>query len=97
MRGLRNERYSGQRSYFQNTDIRWHIKSFKTGLLPMKWGLATAFDYGKVWISASSNKKWHQSAGLGSYLNIVGALTFSGMYHITDEGGRLVIGSGVNF
>ncbi len=97
VRGLRNERYSGQRSYFQNTDIRWHIKSFKTGLLPMKWGLATAFDYGKVWISASSNKKWHQSAGLGSYLNIVGALTFSGMYHITDEGGRLVIGSGVNF
>ncbi|MFZ1560040.1 MAG: metallophosphoesterase, partial [Saprospiraceae bacterium] len=46
VRGLRNERFSGQRSYFQNTDLRWHINSFKTGLLPMKWGLASAFDYG---------------------------------------------------
>ncbi|MBK8516641.1 MAG: hypothetical protein IPL55_10280 [Saprospiraceae bacterium] len=97
VRGLRNERFSGQRSFFQNTDIRLHISSFKTGLLPMEWGLATAFDYGRVWTSGITNDKWHLSAGFGSYVSVAGALTISGMYHYTTEGGRLVIGSGVNF
>ena len=68
LRGFRNQRFSGNNSFYQNTDLRFNLKSVKTGLMPVQIGLFGGFDYGRVWIKEDSSNRWHTSVGGGLWL-----------------------------
>lgn len=97
LRGYRNERFTGKYAAFQNVDLRYQIGKFKTGLIPLKYGLAGGFDYGRVWIEDDTSKKWNNS--FGSSLWIAGLDTFSGNigYFTSSDGGRVVFVFGFAF
>ncbi|MGM5469709.1 metallophosphoesterase [Flavobacteriaceae bacterium LMO-SS05] len=97
LRGFRNERFSGQSSYYQNTDLRLHIMRFNAGILPAKLGAFTGFDYGRVWLKNDDSNKWHTAYGGGLYVNTAGLFTFQTSYFSSDDGGRFMFGLGFGF
>jgi len=97
LRGYRNERFSGQTSYYQNTDLRWNITRFNSGILPAILGAFIGFDYGRVWLKNDNSNIWHTAYGGGLYVNTAGLLTFQASYFSSDDGGRFIFGLGFGF
>jgi len=75
LRGFRRERFTGKRSYYQSSDLRFTIGTWKSSFIPMKYGIFTGFDYGRVWLPGEYSEKWHTSFGGGFFLNSADALT----------------------
>ena len=69
LRGFRNQRFSGNQSFYQNTDIRYSFSSQKTKLIPIRFGIYTGFDYGRIWFNNEDSQKWHNSYGGGFFIN----------------------------
>lgn len=98
LRGYRNERFLGNASYYQSTDLRWSIGRIKKSILPMTYGLLAGYDYGKVWLNGEDSKEWHQSAGGGLWLNGLNVLTARVTYFKSiDDPGRITVGLGYGF
>ncbi|MDT0552490.1 metallophosphoesterase [Urechidicola vernalis] len=85
LRGYRAQRFTGKKSFYQNTDLRLNFQQLKTRLLPLKLGVLAGFDYGRVWAQGENSNKWHTSYGVGFW--VVGAeminLNFS-IFNSTD-------------
>lgn len=97
LRGFRNQRFTGQQSLFQNTDIRYTFNSLKTALLPIRIGVYGGFDYGRIWITDDNSNKWNNSYGGGFFINGVELLTANlGLFHSID-GLRLAFSLGFQF
>jgi hemolysin activation/secretion protein len=98
LRGFRNERFLGKRSFYQSSDIRWQLGKIKKSLLPLSYGLLGGFDYGRVWLPNESSNKWHQAFGGGLWLNGLNVLTARITYFKSrDEEARLSVGLGFGF
>jgi hypothetical protein len=69
LRGFRNQRFTGQQSLFQNTDIRYTFNSLKTNIIPLRLGIYGGFDYGRIWIKEDYSKKCNNSYGGGFFIN----------------------------
>ena len=85
LRGFRNQRFTGNQSFYQNSDIRYSFNSMKTKLLPIRIGMYSGFDYGRVWLTNEHSNKWHNSYGGGFFIN--GAELFSanmGLFKSSD-------------
>ncbi|AYN69808.1 phosphoesterase [Euzebyella marina] len=96
LRGFRNQRFTGRKSYYQNTDLRYSLRRIKTELLPVTMGLYGGFDYGRVWTDESSDI-WHTSYGGGFFLNGADILTArAALFHSVD-GLRFSFGVGFGF
>tara|TARA_B100000809_G_scaffold266900_1_gene332720 strand:+ start:7941 stop:11600 length:3660 start_codon:yes stop_codon:yes gene_type:complete len=97
LRGFRNQRFTGKRSYYQNTDIRYSFNDMKTALIPIKIGLFGSFDYGRIWITEETSEKWHTSYGGGLFVSGAQLLSAKlGLYN-SIEGTRLSFGLGFGF
>ncbi|MES2573499.1 MAG: metallophosphoesterase [Bacteroidota bacterium] len=98
LRGYRDERFLGNASYYQSTDLRWSIGRIKKSILPMTYGLLAGYDYGRVWMDGEESKKWHQSVGGGLWLNGLNVLTARITYFKSiEDPGRLTLGLGYGF
>lgn len=97
LRGFRSERFIGQQSFFQSTDLRYNLGKLKNGLAPIRYGIYGGYDYGRVWMQNESSNKWHQSAGAGVWLNGVNLLTAKMSVFISEDGPRLAFGVGFGF
>ncbi|RZJ66392.1 MAG: metallophosphoesterase [Flavobacterium sp.] len=97
LRGFRNQRFSGQQSFYQSTDIRWNIGKFRTGIAPFSYGILGGFDYGRVWLENDYSQKWHQTAGGGIWINGVNLITARVSYFVSSDGGRFFVGLGFGF
>jgi hypothetical protein len=98
LRGFRNERFLGNQSFYQSSDIRWNLGKIKRSILPMSYGIFTGFDYGRVWLKGENSEKWHQSFGGGLWLNSLNALTARIAYFKSaDEEARITFGLGFGF
>ncbi len=97
LRGFPNQRFSGKTAYYQNTDLRFILLDFNTGILPGTLGIYTGFDYGRVWESSDPSKKWHTSYGGGVFVSSLNILTIRASFFASDEGGRFVFGLGFDF
>jgi hypothetical protein len=71
LRGYRNQRFTGNKSFYQNTDIRFNLRKVKTELVPLQIGVFGGFDYGRVWLNDENSSDWKTSYGAGFW--IVGA------------------------
>jgi hypothetical protein len=97
LRGFRNQRFTGQQSLFQNTDIRYTFNSIKTTLIPIRIGVYGGFDYGRIWIKDDNSNKWNNSYGGGFFINGVELLTANlGVFNSID-GLRLAFSLGFQF
>lgn len=98
LRGYRNERFLGKRSFYQSSDIRWNIGKIRRSFLPMSYGILGGFDYGRVWFNGENSDKWHQSFGGGLWINGLNVITAKITYFkSTDEEARIAFGLGFGF
>lgn len=97
LRGFRNQRFSGNQSFYQNTDLRFSFNTMKTNLIPIKIGLYSGFDYGRVWLKNENSNKWHNSYGGGFFVNGAEILNANiGIFNSTD-GMRVSFSLGFQF
>lgn len=68
MRGIRTNRYGGDAAAFVNTDLRFHLGTALTRLLPLRYGIYGLFDAGRVWVEGEDSDKIHFAYGGGIYL-----------------------------
>ena len=97
LRGFRNQRFTGKKSFYQNTDIRYSLRKIKTQLLPLSMGLYGGFDYGRVWLPKEDSKDWHTSYGGGFFLNGADIVTARLALFNSDDGLRFSFGLGFGF
>lgn len=97
LRGLRNERFSGKRSFVQNTDIRYTINQVKTAILPVTYGVSLGCDYGRVWYPNNFSERWHTSYGGSFWFSILGVTKINLNLFNSKEGARFTFGVGVNW
>jgi hypothetical protein len=98
LRGFRNERFLGNKSFYQSSDLRWNLGKIKKTIIPMSYGFLGGFDYGRVWQQGESSDKWHQSFGGGLWLNGLNIITARITYFKSaGEEGRVVFGLGFGF
>ncbi len=97
LRGFRNQRFTGQQSLFQNTDIRYTFNSVKTSIIPLRLGVYGGFDYGRIWIKEDHSNKWNNSYGGGFFINGAELLSANlGLFHSID-GLRVAFSLGFQF
>ena len=75
----------GNTSFYQNTDIRLRIFSFRTYLFPGTVGLLGFHDIGRVWLDGEISDKWHQSKGAGIWLAPLNQFVFAFNLAFTEE------------
>ena len=98
VRGYYNGRYRGDSSLYGNAELRWWIGKRKGGVLPLRWGLTTFCESGRVWYADESSKKWHTGYGLGLMLQLIGTpMALSGSMANGTEGIRFYVGGGYSF
>lgn len=97
LRGFRNQRFTGNRSFYQNTDIRYNFQNVKTRLLPLELGVLAGFDYGRVWYDKEDSNDWKTSYGVGFWM--VGAKLINLNFYIfnSNEGAYIRFGMGFGF
>ncbi|GGA75152.1 hypothetical protein GCM10008015_14760 [Flavobacterium palustre] len=98
LRGFRNQRFIGNQSFFQSSDVRFSIGKIKNGLIPMSYGFFGGYDYGRVWLNNENSDQWHQSVGGGLWLNGINTITARLSYFKSaDEEARIAFGLGFGF
>ncbi|WP_235271040.1 metallophosphoesterase [Flavobacterium sp. 316] len=97
LRGYRNQRFVGNQSFYQNTDLRYSFNSVKTRFIPVRIGVYGGFDYGRVWLKGEDSNKWNNSYGGGLFINGVELITANlGIFNSSD-GIRVAFGLGFGF
>ncbi|WP_194851984.1 ShlB/FhaC/HecB family hemolysin secretion/activation protein [Nonlabens antarcticus] len=97
LRGFRNERFLGQTSFYQSTDLRVGITQFRTAFVPIRIGVTAGFDYGRVWNDNDNSDKWHNSYGGSIFINGFKAITANVGYYVSDEDSRILFTAGFRF
>ena len=68
LRGFRSNRFAGDQSIYQNTEIRFKITNIKSYVLNGQLGVSLFNDIGRVWIRGEKSEKWHDGYGVGIWL-----------------------------
>jgi len=74
-RGVRKFRFSGENSFYQNTDLRLRLFHIRNPILPTSFGLVFFHDFGRVWMDFDpstengESKKMHRAYGGGIWLS----------------------------
>lgn len=97
LRGYRNQRFLGNQSFYQNTDIRYSFNRVKTQFIPIKLGIYGAFDYGRVWLKHENSNKWNNSYGGGFFINGAELLSLNLGVFNSNDGFRVAFGLGFAF
>lgn len=69
LRGFVRNRFAGEKAAYANFDLRLHLGTVKTSVIPFGVGLVGFADMGRVWSKGQNSHAWHQSCGGGFYLS----------------------------
>lgn len=97
LRGYNNNRFTGNTSYYQNTDLRYNITNIKTRLVPLQVGVFGGFDYGRVWYAGEDSNDWKTSYGAGFWLNAAKLVNINISVFGATEGPYVRFGLGFGF
>jgi len=97
LRGYRNQRFIGNKSFYQNTDIRFNLRNVKTELLPLQIGLFGGFDYGRVWLKNEKSTHWKTSYGAGFWVTAAEMINFNASVFNSNDGTYFNFGLGFEF
>lgn len=92
LRGYRNERFSGKNSFYNSSNLKLKVATFRTGLIPIDFGLYGGFDCGRVWTDNDPSKKWHTSQGGGIWLGGLSTISLQAAYFNSKEGNIVFVG-----
>jgi len=97
VRGYRNERFTGQSLCYVSTNLRWHIKDFKSEVLPLQFGLLGGFDAGRVWQENETSSQIHSDFGAGFWLQTADLVKAELQGFKGDEGLRFSFNIAIGF
>ncbi len=98
LRGYRFDRFIGDEAFNTSVDLRYGFDTFNTGLLPLQIGIFAGYDVGRVWFDGDmDSEKWHDSYGIGFWVNSADALSGTFNMFRGSEGFRVSFGFGFNF
>jgi hypothetical protein len=92
LRGYRKVRFTGDESFYQNTDLRIRLKQFRTPVFPGSFGISLIHDLGRVWteqedvaFTDDSKEDWHQGYGAGLWISPLGAAVITAEYTLSND------------
>ncbi|PKA84370.1 hypothetical protein ATE92_2558 [Ulvibacter sp. MAR_2010_11] len=97
LRGYRDERFAGQTSFYQSTDLKWRVARIITGVAPITIALYGGFDYGRVWVENDTSNTWHTSQGGGIIFGALNSFGIKAGYFVSDEDAILQVGFDIGF
>ena len=65
LRGYRRARFTGRSSVYSSSNIQWHVKDFKSEVLPLQFRMLGGFDAGRVWMDGEDSNTIHTAYGAG--------------------------------
>lgn len=68
LRGFRSNRFAGDHSFYQNTEIRLKLLNIKSYVFNGQTGILLFNDFGRVWVDGENSSKWHDGYGIGVWL-----------------------------
>ncbi len=68
LRGFRSNRFAGDNSFYQNTEIRFKITNIESYVFNGQIGISLFNDIGRVWLAGENSKQWHDGYGVGIWL-----------------------------
>jgi hypothetical protein len=69
LRGHRSNRYAGDASVYQNTELRFKLFDFSTYFAKGEFGLIGFNDFGRVWLGGEDSNIWHHGYGGGIWMS----------------------------
>ena len=72
VRGYYDGRFRGDSSLYGNAELRWWIGHRKKAVLPLRWGVTTFCESGRVWYAGEDSKTWHTGYGAGLLVQLIG-------------------------
>ena len=98
VRGYYDGRFRGDSSLYGNAELRWWLGHRKKAVLPVRWGLTTFCESGRVWYAGEDSKKWHTGYGIGLMVQLIGTpMAFSGSMANGTEGLKFYFAGGYSF
>jgi len=97
LRGYRNQRFVGNSSFYQNTDLRLNLRKVKTELAPLQLGVFGGFDYGRVWEKNVNSNDWKTSYGGGFWMVAAKMMNFNISVFDSQDGPYFKFGLGFGF
>jgi hypothetical protein len=97
LRGYNNNRFTGNASFYQNTDLRLNLTQFKTKIVPFQLGIFGGFDYGRVWYDNENNKGLKTSYGGGIWADTARLMNFNLSVFDSKDGVFVRFGLGFGF
>lgn len=94
LRGYRRSRFTGEKSIYQNTELRYKLQTMKGYVFRGNWGLLAFFDNGRVWIPEETSHTWHYSYGGGIWFLPYNKIAFTATYGVSNEDKLLNIKAG---
>jgi len=86
LRGFRNNRFRGEKAFYDNLDLRLQLIDWDNRYVPMDIGIVGGFDIGRVWLDGEDSNKWHHSQSLGLWMDVLELLIIHPYYSYTKEG-----------
>lgn len=85
LRGFRSNRFAGDHSFYQNTEIRFKLSNLRTYIFNGQTGFYLFNDIGRVWVAGEESTRWHDGYGVGLWITPFEftALTFS--YNMSSD------------
>jgi hypothetical protein len=85
LRGYRRTRFSGGSSFYNNTELRLKVLTFRSYFFPSYAGLLAFHDVGRVWVDGENSNQWHRGYGGGIWLTPFNAMVITAMYGFSGE------------
>ncbi len=68
LRGFRSNRFAGDNSFYQNTEIRFKLMDIKSYVFNGQIGISLFNDIGRVWYNEENSNMWHDGYGVDIWL-----------------------------
>jgi hypothetical protein len=91
LRGYLADRFYGNASIYQNTELRYKIKDIKSYILNGDFGVVSLFDTGRVWFKGENSDHWHKGYGAGFWLSPFGMTIVSATYNWSTDDNMLQV------
>jgi hypothetical protein len=90
LRGFRSTRFSGDASFYQNTEFRFKLFNFSNYISKGEFGILAFNDVGRVWLEGESSSLWHHGYGGGLWVSPFSVAVLTACYERSkDEPGGL--------
>ncbi len=68
LRGFRCNRFAGDHSFYQNTEVRFKLLNIKSRVFNGQTGILIFNDIGRVWVKGEDSRRWHDGYGIRIWL-----------------------------